>query len=84
MKYLAPQAVGFPQGDFTTKPQVRIFADYSDPSLLQTDINAFLDAIIPDPDFLYAVLDVEFTSSQRSNNNIRWGALIHYILVEQA
>ena len=84
MKYPAPQAVGFPQGDFITKPQVRIFADYSNPATLQTDINAFLDAIIPNPDQGYAVLNIDFTSSQRSNNNIRWGALIHYILIEQA
>ena len=83
MKYLAPQAIGFPQGSYETKPQVRIFADYTDPATLQTDINAFLDAIIPDPDFLYVVLNIDFTSSQHSNNNIRWDALIHYILIEQ-
>ena len=82
MKYISPiSQAGLPQGHYEFQPLVKHFADYVTPILLEDDINAWLQSVVPLPDIRYTVLSMNYQCTQLKNNKLRYSALVHYIEV---
>lgn len=83
MKYPTAVPPNFPQGDYTHTPKVEVFPNYTDPNMLQDDINLFLQAVIPLPDVRYLIRDIKYqcTLTGPPSNELRYSALMFYIEV---